>query len=70
MYKSIMSKNWRRGIAIETFHLTAKNVSKAYHTGIRFWKDSNNNATLAFVIHRFRLMFYFPCGKENSCCAG
>lgn len=70
MYKSKKSKNWRWGVAIETFPLTAKNVSKAYHTGIRFWKDSNNNATLAFVIYRFRLMFSFPWGKEIGNCAG
>ena len=70
MYKSIMSKNWRWGVAIETFSLTAKELSKVYHTGIRFWKDSRNVATLAFVIYRFRLMFYFPWGKERGCCAG
>lgn len=70
MYKAIMSKNWRWGVAINTFPYSAKELSKAYHTGIRFWKDSNNNATLAFVIHRFRLMFYFPWGKEIGNCAG
>ena len=70
MYKSIKSKNWRWGVAIETFSYSAKELSKAYHTGIRFWKDSRNVATLAFVIYRFRLMFYFPCGKEIGCCGG
>lgn len=66
MYKSIMSKNYNWGVAIETFKLTAKSLSKAYHTGIRIWKDGKNVVTLAFVIHRFRLMFYFPYGKQIS----
>ena len=64
-----MSRNYRWGVSVETFPITAKDVSRAYHNGIRFWKDSRNVAFLAFVIHRFRLMFYFPVGRQIcDCC--
>ena len=63
-YKSIKSKNYRWGIALERFHQGCKNLKiPAYRSGIRFWRDSFNTGVLAFVFKYYRIMFYFPIGK-------
>lgn len=67
VYKSLMSKNGRWGVAYQVFHKGCKNLNvKSYKNGIRFWKDSFNTGTLALVINCTRLMIYFPCGKNTK----
>lgn len=68
MYKSLHSKNFRWCVSIEIFRLSAKKVSKAYWSGIRWWKHDDNLLSIAFVLHRFRLILTFPIGKEIGCC--
>ena len=70
VYKSIMSKNGRWGVAYQVFHKGCKNLkANAYKNGIRFWKDSFNTGILAFVFGCTRIMFYFPYGKKvNEIC--
>lgn len=66
MYKDIHNHNYRWVISIGTFPISAKRVSKAYWNGIRWWRDDDNLLSIAFVLHRFRLILTFPIGKERG----
>lgn len=68
MYKSIHNHNYRWVISVNTFPISAKRVSKAYWSGIRWWKHDDNLLSIAFVVYRFRLIFSFPIGRERGCC--
>lgn len=68
MYKGVYSKNYRWGVSIEIFRISAKQVSKAYWNGIRWWKHDDNLLSIALIIHRFRLLVTFPIGRERGCC--
>lgn len=67
MYKSIHNHNYRWVISVNTFPISAKQVSKAYWNGIRWWCHDDNLLSIAFVLHRFRLILTFPIGKEIGC---
>jgi hypothetical protein len=54
MYKAFQNKKYY--LALNTFPITAKNVSVVYNTGIRNWV-SDNMYNYSLVIHRFRIIF-------------
>lgn len=53
MYKAFQSNNYY--LALETFPLTAKSVSRVYITGIRNF-ESGDMKTYSVVLYRFRIM--------------
>lgn len=53
MYKRFKSEKY--DLSFETFPVTAKNVSKVYHTGIRNW-TSDDSYNYSLVMGTFRVI--------------
>lgn len=54
MYKAFQNKKYY--LALNTFPITAKDVSGVYLSGIRNW-ISDDMYAYSLVIHRFRIIF-------------
>ena len=56
MYKKMkLTKKWE--IAVSTFPLTAKKVSKVYKSGFRYF-EADEDDTWALGVYRIRVMLY------------
>lgn len=58
MYKSIHTKDYKLGIAIEIFRKGCKTLSNVYKTGFHKWTDTMGTISYSIVIHRFRIIFW------------
>ena len=70
IYFKKISKNYKLGIIAEEFSYRCKNLKlkgNPYKTGIRTWKDSNNDIHIAFVYKTKRIVFWFPtCNNKGE----
>lgn len=64
MYKSIYTKDYKLGIAIEIFRKGCKTISNVYKTGFHKWIDSGGIISYSVVIHRFRIIFWKPYNNK------